>query len=106
MGEHLVSILKDGRHVPNSPISITVVQSEIGDASLVKAHGDGLVQGNTFTNSSFVVDTREAGQFAVLNSSGWLEIREHEDIRSVSWRSLLSVSAPYMYVCFYIHTYL
>lgn len=39
-----------------------VVQSEIGDASLVKAHGDGLVQGTTFNNSSFVVDTREAGQ--------------------------------------------
>lgn len=41
-----------------------VVQSEIGDASQVKAHGDGLVQGTTFNNSSFVVDTREAGQCA------------------------------------------
>ncbi|XP_030274937.1 filamin-B-like isoform X1 [Sparus aurata] len=61
VGEHKVSILKNGRHVPNSPITIMVVQSEIGDASLVKAHGDGLVQGTTFNNSSFVVDTREAG---------------------------------------------
>lgn len=43
-----------------------VVQSEIGDASQVKAHGDGLVQGTTFNNASFVVDTREAGQYAVL----------------------------------------
>ncbi|KAJ4940293.1 hypothetical protein JOQ06_026602 [Pogonophryne albipinna] len=61
VGEHQVSILKNGRHVPNSPITIMVVQSEIGDASAVKVHGDGLVQGTTFNNSSFVVDTREAG---------------------------------------------
>uniref|UniRef100_A0A665V265 Filamin B n=1 Tax=Echeneis naucrates TaxID=173247 RepID=A0A665V265_ECHNA len=61
VGEHRVSILKNGRHVANSPITIMVVQSEIGDASRVKAHGDGLVQGTTFNNASFVVDTREAG---------------------------------------------
>ncbi|KAM9859071.1 filamin B a [Aulostomus maculatus] len=61
VGEHRVSILKNGRHVANSPITIMVVQSEIGDASRVKAHGDGLVQGTTFTDASFVVDTREAG---------------------------------------------
>ncbi|KAI4827415.1 hypothetical protein KUCAC02_030810 [Chaenocephalus aceratus] len=61
VGEHQVSILKNGRHVANSPITIMVVQSEIGDASAVKVHGDGLVQGTTFNNSSFVVDTREAG---------------------------------------------
>uniref|UniRef100_A0A669B024 Filamin B n=1 Tax=Oreochromis niloticus TaxID=8128 RepID=A0A669B024_ORENI len=61
VGEHQVSILKNGRHVANSPITIMVVQSEIGDASRVKAHGDGLVQGTTFNNASFIVDTREAG---------------------------------------------
>uniref|UniRef100_A0A667XC07 Filamin B n=1 Tax=Myripristis murdjan TaxID=586833 RepID=A0A667XC07_9TELE len=61
VGEHKVSILKNGRHVANSPITIMVVQSEIGDASRVKVHGDGLVQGSTFQNSSFQVDTREAG---------------------------------------------
>ncbi|XP_028303701.1 filamin B a isoform X2 [Gouania willdenowi] len=61
VGEHQVSILKNGQHIPNSPIAIMVVQSEIGDASLVKAHGDGLVQGTTFTDASFIVDTKEAG---------------------------------------------
>ncbi|XP_060897718.1 filamin-B isoform X2 [Labrus mixtus] len=61
VGEHKVSIMKNGRHVPNSPITIMVVQSEIGDASQVRAHGDGLVQGTTFTDASFVVDTRDAG---------------------------------------------
>uniref|UniRef100_A0A6Q2XZN7 Calponin-homology (CH) domain-containing protein n=1 Tax=Esox lucius TaxID=8010 RepID=A0A6Q2XZN7_ESOLU len=61
VGEHLVSIKKNGRHVANSPISIMVVQSEIGDASKVKVYGPGLVEGRTFEMSDFVVDTREAG---------------------------------------------
>ncbi|XP_062316592.1 filamin-B [Osmerus eperlanus] len=61
VGEHLVSIKKNGRHVANSPITIMVVQSEIGDAGRVKAYGQGLVEGHTFEMSDFVVDTREAG---------------------------------------------
>ncbi|PIO36044.1 hypothetical protein AB205_0039930 [Aquarana catesbeiana] len=61
VGEHLVSIKKNGRHVPNSPISIMVYQSEIGDASKVKVFGPGLTEGRTFELSDFVVDTREAG---------------------------------------------
>ncbi|XP_042180880.1 filamin-B isoform X1 [Oncorhynchus tshawytscha] len=61
VGEHVVSIKKNGCHVPNSPITIMVVQSEIGDASKVKVYGQGLVEGHTFDMSDFVVDTREAG---------------------------------------------
>ncbi|XP_073773215.1 filamin-B isoform X1 [Danio rerio] len=61
VGEHLVSIRKNGRHVPNSPISITVVQSEIGDAGRVKVFGTGLQEGQTFQMADFTVDTREAG---------------------------------------------
>ncbi|MED6241044.1 hypothetical protein ATANTOWER_018906, partial [Ataeniobius toweri] len=61
VGEHQVSILKNGRHVANSPITIMVVQSEIGDGRRVKAHGEGLVQATTFSNASFVVDTQDAG---------------------------------------------
>ncbi|KAM8931054.1 filamin-B isoform 2-T2 [Pelodytes ibericus] len=61
VGEHLVSIKKNGRHVPNSPISIMVYQSEIGDASKVKVFGPGLTEGRTFEMSDFVVDTRDAG---------------------------------------------
>ncbi|XP_019734990.1 filamin B a isoform X4 [Hippocampus comes] len=61
VGEHRVSITKNGRHVANSPITIMIVQSEIGDAGRVRAHGDGLVHGTTFTDASFIVDTREAG---------------------------------------------
>ncbi|XP_063072251.1 filamin-B isoform X2 [Engraulis encrasicolus] len=61
VGEHLVSIKKNGRHVASSPITIMVVQSEIGDASKVKVYGQGLVQGQTFEICHFIVDTREAG---------------------------------------------
>uniref|UniRef100_A0AAY4BYE5 Calponin-homology (CH) domain-containing protein n=1 Tax=Denticeps clupeoides TaxID=299321 RepID=A0AAY4BYE5_9TELE len=61
VGEHVVSIKKNGRHVANSPITIMVVQSEIGDATKVKVYGQGLLDGRTFEMSNFVVDTRDAG---------------------------------------------
>lgn len=63
MGEHWVSIIKNGSHVPNSPVSIMVVQSEIGDASRARVSGRGLVEGRTFEMCDFIVDTRDAGQF-------------------------------------------
>ncbi len=63
-----MSIKKNGRHVANSPISITVVQSEIGDAGRVKVFGQGLVEGHTFEMADFVVDTREAGERHLLIS--------------------------------------
>ncbi|XP_062977412.1 filamin-B isoform X3 [Elgaria multicarinata webbii] len=61
VGEHLVSITKNGSHVPNSPVSIMVVQSEIGDANRARVSGRGLVEGRTFEMCDFIVDTRDAG---------------------------------------------
>nr|XP_035927601.1 filamin-B isoform X4 [Halichoerus grypus] len=61
VGEHLVSIKKNGSHVANSPVSIMVVQSEIGDARRAKVYGRGLAEGRTFEMSEFIVDTRDAG---------------------------------------------
>ncbi|XP_029456815.1 LOW QUALITY PROTEIN: filamin-B [Rhinatrema bivittatum] len=61
VGEHVVSIKKNGRHVPNSPVTIMVVQSEIGDAARVRVSGSGLTEGRTFEMSDFIVDTRDAG---------------------------------------------
>ncbi|XP_060095709.1 filamin-B isoform X3 [Heteronotia binoei] len=61
VGEHWVSIIKNGSHVPNSPVSIMVVQSEIGDASRARVFGRGLVEGRTFEMCDFIVDTRDAG---------------------------------------------
>ncbi|KAG7281045.1 hypothetical protein CRUP_016677 [Coryphaenoides rupestris] len=48
VGEHEVSVRKSGAHVANSPFKIMVGQSEIGEASRVKAFGKGLVEAHTF----------------------------------------------------------
>lgn len=61
VGEHVVSVKKNGKHVTNSPFRIMVGQSEIGDASKVKVFGQGLVEGHTFEVAEFMVDTRTAG---------------------------------------------
>ncbi|XP_072922819.1 filamin-C isoform X2 [Hemitrygon akajei] len=61
VGEHVVSVKKNNRHVTNSPFKIMVGASEIGDASKVKVSGKGLVEGRTFEVSEFIVDTRGAG---------------------------------------------
>ncbi|XP_013766614.1 filamin-C isoform X2 [Pundamilia nyererei] len=61
VGEHVVSVKKNGKHVTNSPFKIMVGQSEIGDASKVKVYGQGLVEGHVFEVAEFIVDTRNAG---------------------------------------------
>uniref|UniRef100_A0A8P4GRJ8 Calponin-homology (CH) domain-containing protein n=1 Tax=Dicentrarchus labrax TaxID=13489 RepID=A0A8P4GRJ8_DICLA len=61
VGEHEVSVRKNGMHVVNSPFKIMVGQSEIGEASRVKAFGKGLVEAHTFEMAEFFVDTRNAG---------------------------------------------
>ncbi|KAJ8381508.1 hypothetical protein SKAU_G00022860 [Synaphobranchus kaupii] len=61
VGEHVVSVKKQGKHVTNSPFKIMVGQSEIGDASRVKVYGKGLLEGRTFEVAEFIVDTRSAG---------------------------------------------
>lgn len=49
-------------HVANSPFKIMVGQSEIGEASRVKAFGKGLVEAHTSEMAEFFVDTRNAGE--------------------------------------------
>ncbi|XP_051548052.1 filamin-C [Myxocyprinus asiaticus] len=61
VGEHEVSVRKSGKHVTNSPFKIMVGQSEIGEASRVKAFGKGLVEAHTFELAEFFVDIRNAG---------------------------------------------
>lgn len=63
VGEHEVSVRKSGKHVTNSPFKIMVGSSEIGDASRVKAFGQGLAEALTFEVAEFFVDTRNAGKF-------------------------------------------
>ncbi|XP_034393211.1 filamin-A isoform X4 [Cyclopterus lumpus] len=61
IGEHFVNIKKNGRHIPSSPISVIINQSEIGDASRVRVSGQGLNEARTFEPAEFIIDTREAG---------------------------------------------
>lgn len=61
IGEHLVNIKKNGRHIPSSPISVMINQSEIGDASRVRVSGQGLSEARTFEPAEFIIDTRDAG---------------------------------------------
>ncbi|XP_075902044.1 filamin-A isoform X1 [Nelusetta ayraudi] len=61
IGEHLVNIKKNGRHIPSSPISVMISQSEIGDASRVRVSGQGLSEARTFEPAEFIIDTRDAG---------------------------------------------
>lgn len=61
IGEHLVNIKKNGRHIPSSPIAVMISQSEIGDASRVRVSGQGLSEARTFEPAEFIIDTREAG---------------------------------------------
>jgi len=62
IGEHLVSVKKRGRHVPNSPFRIMVGESEIADASKVKVYGDGCEKAVAGETAEFKVDTRKAGK--------------------------------------------
>ena len=56
-----MNIKKNGRHIPSSPISVMINQSEIGDASRVRVSGRGLSEARTFEPAEFIIDTRDAG---------------------------------------------
>ena len=61
MGDHLVNVYRDGKHIKNSPFRIHVGSSEIGDASRVKVSGRGLNEGYANQTNEFTVVTRDAG---------------------------------------------
>lgn len=61
IGEHIVSVKRMGKHIPNSPFKVTVMEREVGDAKKVKVSGAALKEGKTHTENIFSVDTRNAG---------------------------------------------
>ena len=75
VGEHLVSVKRDEKHIKNSPFKIKVKPEDVGDASKVKvgssssssssSGGPGidpaLTTGRTHKDNMFHVDTRNAG---------------------------------------------
>lgn len=61
VGEHSVSVKRQGKHINNSPFKVNVCEREVGDAKKVKVEGDTLKEGKTHVDNVFTVDTREAG---------------------------------------------
>ncbi|XP_076748101.1 filamin-A-like [Maylandia zebra] len=61
IGEHLVNIKKNARHVPSSPIAVMIKQSGIGD---VKAYGPGLQSSGLAVGkpSELTVDAKQGGK--------------------------------------------
>ena len=66
-GPHIVNVFRNGAHIPNSPFTITVGESELGNASKVKVYGKGLEEGMANEVNEFVVDTTQAGQFHICH---------------------------------------
>lgn len=54
-------ISRGGQPLARSPISVTISQAELGDASRVRVAGPGLREGRTFEPAHFTIDTRDAG---------------------------------------------
>jgi filamin len=63
VGEHIVSVFRDNKHIKNSPFRIEVRQSEIGDSSRVKVYGHGLSEGTANQINEFFVNTKDAGKY-------------------------------------------
>jgi len=61
VGEHLVSVKRQGKHITNSPFKIMVNPDDVGDASRVNVSGPALKQGKTHEDNMFTVDTKNAG---------------------------------------------
>ncbi|CAF4746213.1 unnamed protein product, partial [Rotaria sp. Silwood2] len=61
IGDHLVHVYRDGKHIKNSPFRIHVGSSEIGDANKVKVFGRSLKEGYANQINDFTVVTRGAG---------------------------------------------
>ena len=61
VGEHLVSVKRNGKHITNSPFKIMVNPDDVGDASRVSVSGPALKEGKTHSDNMFTVDTKNAG---------------------------------------------
>lgn len=61
VGEHSVSVKRQGKHIANSPFKIQVGDKEVGDAKKVKVSGNALKEGKTHKDNEFKIDTRNAG---------------------------------------------
>lgn len=74
VGEHLVSVFKHGKHIPNSPFKIYVGEQELGNAKRVRAYGKGLEEGVANELNEFYVDSKDAGKWNKLYKRGFCKI--------------------------------
>ena len=84
VGEHLVSVQKNGKHITNSPFKIVVNSQEVGDASRVRVSGDGLEKGKTNIYNKFQINTKSAGYGGLSlsiegPSKAEIECKDNED---------------------------
>lgn len=84
VGEHQVSVQKNGKHITNSPFKIVVNAQEVGDASRVRVSGDGLQKGMTHVNNMFQINTKSAGYGGLSlsiegPSKAEIECKDNED---------------------------
>ena len=84
VGEHLVSVQKNGKHITNSPFKITVNAQEVGDASRVRVSGEGLDRGKTHIYNRFQINTKSAGYGGLSlsiegPSKAEIECKDNED---------------------------
>jgi Ca2+-dependent lipid-binding protein len=84
VGEHLVSVQKNGKHIANSPFKIFVNAQEVGDSSRVRVGGDGLERGQTHVYNRFQINTKSAGYGGLSlsiegPSKAEIECKDNED---------------------------
>ena len=65
IGDHWVSVFRNGQPIPGSPFKVVVSQNEIGNASKVKVGGRALTQGMANELNEFFINTREAGPLSL-----------------------------------------
>lgn len=63
-------ISRGGQPLARSPVSVTISQAELGDASRVRVAGPGLREGRTFEPAHFTIDTRDAGTSPIPRELG------------------------------------
>jgi filamin len=84
VGEHLVSVQKNGKHIANSPFKIFVNAQEVGDSSRVRVNGEGLLKGQTHIFNRFQINTKSAGYGGLSlsiegPSKAEIECKDNED---------------------------
>ncbi|CAD6191974.1 unnamed protein product [Caenorhabditis auriculariae] len=61
VGEHLITVKRDGKLVPKAPFKIKVDKNQVGDASKVEVSGPGKSKAISLQPNEILIDTTKAG---------------------------------------------